>query len=127
RGRFFFGQVNGHDAQIRRLTYPCESRRKRMAGARSGANRRSSAACLRWCPADAMLAVAPENALNASAGAAPEIGGIVVPGFRVALCRECGGYNTREGKKPARLMPRFQAPGARADRGHGLRADLLGA
>jgi hypothetical protein len=33
------------------------------------------------------------------------------------MCRECGGYNTREGKKPARPCDALLAPGARADRG----------
>ena len=33
------------------------------------------------------------------------------------LGRECGGYNTREGKKPARPCDALLAPGARAARG----------
>jgi len=33
------------------------------------------------------------------------------------LGRECGGYNTREGKKPASTCETLLAPGARAARG----------
>jgi len=50
-----------------------------------------------------------------------------VPGLRVALCRECGGYNTREGKKPARPATRFQLPApAPYPAGDGLRAPHMG-
>ena len=39
-------------------------------------------------------------------------------------CRESAGYNTREGKKAGATYSAFVAPGARADRGHGLKSHL---
>ena len=63
-----------------------------------------------------MMMAAPKTPPSSQAGTAPEAGGIVLS---APLCRECSGYNTREGKKLAPSCEAFSAPGARADRGHG--------
>src|SRR5258708_24364808 len=64
-----------------------------------------------------MMMAAPKTPPISQAGTAPEAGGIVLS---APLCRECSGYNTREGKKLAPSCEAFSAPGARAVRGHGL-------
>jgi hypothetical protein len=62
-----------------------------------------------------MIAYGARNAKWSEAGR-PRSRRIVMPGLR----RECGGYNTREGKKPAPSSGAFLAPGTSADRWYGL-------
>jgi len=63
-----------------------------------------------------MIADGARNAIVIRGGNRPRNRRIVMPGLR----RECGGYNTREGKKPAPSSGAFLAPGTSADRWYGL-------
>jgi hypothetical protein len=63
-----------------------------------------------------MISRGARNAIVIRGGSRHRDRRIVLP----RLCRECGGYNTREGKKPAPSSGAFLAPGTSADRWYGL-------
>src|SRR5215471_5950954 len=63
-----------------------------------------------------MIPGGARNAIAIRGGSRPRNSRIVYAG----LCRECGGYNIREGKKPAPASGAFLAPGTSADRWYGL-------